>query len=92
LIVRLLNVRLGDDDARLVRILRDRGVSISTVVRNAIRAEALHKRTGPRDITAILSEMDRLYPTLHPARGQSVDGTDRKLRQKIIRKKLGRRR
>ena len=38
--MRLLNVRLDDNDSRLVKRLRERGVSISDLVRGAIRAEA----------------------------------------------------
>jgi Arc/MetJ-type ribon-helix-helix transcriptional regulator len=89
--MRLLNVRLGDDDVRRVRILRERGISVSDLVREAIRAEAEQTQRGPRDVTAILAEMDRLYPTEHPRRGnRPSDGTDRKLRQRIIRRKLRR--
>ncbi|MGO8996656.1 MAG: hypothetical protein ACLQVI_25355 [Polyangiaceae bacterium] len=42
----LLNVRLSPDDARRAAELREEGVQISDVVREAIRAEYLRRRPG----------------------------------------------
>jgi hypothetical protein len=44
--VPLLNVRLSPDDARRAAELREEGVQISDVVREAIRAEYLRRRPG----------------------------------------------
>ena len=43
----LLNVKLKPDDVRMVRALRDEGVTISDLVREAIRAEYA-RRLGAR--------------------------------------------
>ena len=90
--MRLLNVRLNQEDAQLVRRLRDRGISISDLVRGAIRGEAkmLAARTPP-DTDALLTEIRRRYPT--PAtirRTPRVDAADRRQVQALVRKKLRR--
>ena len=91
--MRLLNVRLDDEDAKLVRALRDRGVSISTVVRQAIRAEAGKNRaTASLDTDLLVREMLERFPT--PARyvrSPRVNSADRRQVQELIRRKLGRR-
>jgi hypothetical protein len=91
--MRLLNVRIGDEDARLVRNLRDRGISISNVVRGAIRTEAgrLHA-ADPPDSGALLAEMRDRYPTPRTAPATPrVKSADRKQVQALIREKLRRR-
>src|SRR5262249_21316729 len=87
--MRLLNVRLGDDDARLVRRLRDRGVSISDVVRGAIRAEAnrLSPR-HPRDPDALLRDIRERYPSPSSPEKPAVRSTDRRAVQRLIRSQL----
>jgi post-segregation antitoxin (ccd killing protein) len=91
--MRLLNVRLDDEDARLVRTLRDRGVSISNVVRAALRAEAKQvKATSSLNAAALLAEMTARFPA--PAARPSsrrVNSADRRQVQAVIRQKLGRR-
>jgi Arc/MetJ-type ribon-helix-helix transcriptional regulator len=91
--MRLLNVRLDDNDARLVRSLKDRGVSISDVVRKAIRAEAGRDAArGSIQPEALLAEMRERYPspegeTVRPR----VDSTDRRQVGRFIRAKLRKR-
>jgi len=91
--VRLLNVRLDDQDAQLVRRLRDRGISISNLVRGAIRTEAKALATNaPLDTAALLAEIRRKFPT--PAAAHDVprvDSTRRKQVQALVREKLRRR-
>jgi hypothetical protein len=91
--MRLLNVRIGDEDARLVRSLRDRGISISNVIRGAIRTEAERLHTaGVPDPTALLEEMRDRYPTpVDAASVRRVRSADRKQVQALIREKLRRR-
>ena len=91
--MRLLNVRIGDDDARLVRSLRDRGISISNVIRGAIRTEAERLRSaGVPDPSALLEEMRDRYPTPVGAPSERrVRSADRKQVQAAIREKLRRR-
>ena len=90
--MRLLNVRLDDDDARLVRRLRDRGISISTVVRNAIRAEAKNQLGAAPDVQALLQEMQTRFPEPPgtPPRPR-IDTTDRRQVARAIRARLRRR-
>jgi len=92
--MRLLNVRLDDDDARLVRLLRDRGISVSDVVRGALRAEAQRIRPRERlDVDELLAELDRTYPAPKgTARTARVDTTDRRAVQRFIRATLRKRR
>jgi hypothetical protein len=91
--MRLLNVRLDDEDAKLVRGLRDRGISISHVVRRAIRAEAgRHPSTDSLDVDALLAEMTSRYPL--PTGPSSLRGrnyADRREVQRIIRARLRKR-
>jgi hypothetical protein len=91
--VRLLNVRLDDQDAQLVRRLRDRGVSISNLVRGAIRTEAKALATkAPPDAAALLAEIRRKFPTPAAApKGPRVDTTQRRQVQALVREKLRRR-
>jgi hypothetical protein len=88
-----LNVRLGEVDARLVRELKRRGVSISDLVRSALRSEA--ERTTTRealDVDALSAEMTRRYPTPAAATPRRVNATDRKQVRKSIAEKLRKRR
>ena len=88
-----LNVRLGEVDARLVRELKRRGISISNLVRGALRSEA--ERTSARaalDVDALSGEMINRYPTPESAGSRRVNATDRKQVQKDITEKLLKRR
>jgi hypothetical protein len=91
--MRLLNVRLDDDDGRLVRRLRERGVSISELVRGAIRAEARRApKSAPLDIDALLAEIERQHPTPPGAdKSPRIDTTERQAVQALVRRKIRRR-
>jgi len=91
--MRLLNVRLDDNDSRLVQRLRERGVSISDLVRGAIRAEARRApQTGPLDVDALVAEIEKQYPTPPGAdKDHRIDTTNRREVQELIRRKLRRR-
>jgi hypothetical protein len=83
----LLNVRLTEEDAHLVRKLKEQGVSISDVVRAAIRERAA-AGVVPDDTDAVLREMRERFPlSSSPSR---VDATDRRAVQRYIRRKLRR--
>lgn len=89
--MRLLNVRLDDDVAQLVRRLRDRGVSISTIVRDAIRAEAKTQVAKPFEPDAMLAEMRARFP--RPPGGPAArrtDTADRRQAGRVIKGKLRR--
>jgi hypothetical protein len=81
----LLNVRLSAEDARLVRLLKERGVSVSDVVRAAIRARA---GVVPEDTDAALGEMRERFPLEGPP--LKIDTADRRAVRRHIRRKLGR--
>jgi hypothetical protein len=91
--MRLLNVRLDDDDSRLVRRLRERGVSISELIRGAIRAEARRApKPEPLDVDALLADIQRQYPTPSGAEARPrIDTTNRREVQELIRRRLRRR-
>ena len=91
--MRLLNVRLDDDDSRLVRQLRERGVSISELVRGAIRAEARRaSQTEPLDVDALVAEIQKQYPTPPGTKKRRrIDTTNRREVQEFIRRKVRRR-
>jgi Arc/MetJ-type ribon-helix-helix transcriptional regulator len=85
---RLLNVRLTSEDERIAKRLRARGLSISDIVRRALReaaATAENTRIEPAELEA---EMLRRYPT--PAAGPSErpDTLDRRAVREHIRAKL----
>jgi hypothetical protein len=84
----LLNVRLSEDDARLVRALQKRGIAISELVRRAIREEAAAVR-HPANTDEILRDMTTRFPM--PGRPK-VRSTNRRAVQAEIRKRLRRRR
>jgi hypothetical protein len=91
--MRLLNVRLDDEDSRLVKQLRERGVSISDLVRGAIRAEARRApKAQPLDVDALVAEIQRQYPTPPGAKKRRrIDTTNRREVAEFIRAKIRRR-
>ena len=72
----LLNVRLSPDDARRAKALREAGIPVSRVVREAIRAEYERRVATPRgrrrpssivtDILAALPDPADLEPRAFP--------------------------
>ena len=84
----LLSVRLTEDDARLVRARRARGVATSDLVRRAIRAEAAATRPAA-DTDAVLAAMIARFPMTERPTIRSVN---RKELQAEIRARLRRKR
>lgn len=88
---RVLNVRLGPEDERLARELRARGISISDVVRRALRAEARKTADLPVDTDSVLDEIMDRYPTPSSRpRRQRPDTVDRHAVRKHIERRLRR--
>ena len=87
---RLLNVRLTPEDERLAKRLRARGLSISDIVRRALREAAADEDNVRVDPTELEAEMFRLYPT--PPSGPSArpNTLDRHAVRQHIRAKLRR--
>lgn len=85
----LINVRLDPDDVLLARKLRARGISISDVVRRALRAEARKLDAEPVDVDSVLADMMRLYPTPPDFEEPALPDTrDRRAVREHIRAKL----
>lgn len=90
-----LNVRLGEEDTRRVRELRNAGVSISEVVRSALRQEvARGRQRRVLDVDGLLAEMKARFPAtpLRRAAALRIDTTDRRQVARAIRERLQRRR
>lgn len=90
----LLNVRLGPEDARMAARLREAGIPISRVVRDAIRAA--HERHAVargsrRRASAIMADIYRAYPDLPSQRWGRRDLRDRENVRRLIRRRLRRR-
>ena len=94
-LVPLLNVRLSPDDARRAAELREDGVQISDVVREAIRAEYLRRRperAGNRRPSLIVKEILSALPDPVDMPRPAVDPADRHaVRRHIAAKLHGRR-
>jgi len=90
----LVNVRLEAEDARRVKALREAGVVISALVREAIRAEyekRVAPRAGRRRPSEVVEEILAALPddgTIPPP----VDATDRRAVREHIAARLRRKR
>jgi Arc/MetJ-type ribon-helix-helix transcriptional regulator len=80
-----LNVRLSEEDARVVQELKRHGISVSDVVRNALRARAAEALV-PEDTDAVLEEMFRRFPIAAPR--LRIDVSDRRAVRRVVRRKL----
>jgi hypothetical protein len=77
----LLNVRLDAEDARRVAELRRTGVRVSTLLREAIRAEheqRIGKRAGGRTALALLERIYAELPDTPEVRPRGYDLRDRR--------------
>lgn len=90
--MKLLNVRLTEEDAAKVAELRRQGVEFSTLVREAVHARhlALRERLQPKDVRRVLAAIYEEHPLDESEERLSVDATDRVAARGIIRKKLRR--
>ncbi len=87
----LLNVRLNADDARRATELRQTGVQISQVVRDAIRVEherRIGRRRSRRETSTILAEIYAAHPDAPDAPRRGFDLRDRKAARRAILRKL----
>ncbi len=93
--MKLLNVRLGPDDARMAAQLREAGIPISRLVRDALRAaheRHAASRARRRRPSQIMAEIYRDHPDRPGARRGKRDLTDRVAVRRLIRQQLRRRR
>jgi len=90
---RLINVRLDADRLRKVRRLRERGVALSEVVREAI--DARHSKLQSRssaDAKAIIQRIFERYPDPPDRPAREYDVHDRRAARRAILRKIRRRR
>ena len=87
---RLANVRLDDDRLRKARRLRERGVTLSDLVRDAIdaRFEQQRKAAKPRDVSGILEAVFDEYPDQDRLPRRSYDVHDRQQARAAVRRRL----
>lgn len=90
---RLVNVRLDEERLQKARTLREAGVALSDLVRQAIdeRFEELRARREPDDVAAIMSRIFQRYPDPSDLEGRMYDVHDRKQAREAILRKLRRR-
>ena len=90
---RLINVRLDAERLRKVRRLRERGVALSDVVRQAIDERFLELRSEPRaDVTALVRRIFELYPDPAGLPPRGYDVHDRRAAREAILGRVRRRR
>jgi post-segregation antitoxin (ccd killing protein) len=88
--MKLLNVRLAPEDARAVARLRAKGVSISHLVRQAIRAEDAQASRAAPEVDEVLATMLARHPTPDGSVAPGVNAADRKQVAQLIRSRLKR--
>jgi hypothetical protein len=87
----LVNVRLDAADARRVKALRDAGVAISTLVRDAIRAEYELRHGAKLDgkkPSQVVAEILAALPDEAARPSRRVDAGDRRALQRHVAAKL----
>ena len=93
--MKLLNVRLGPEDARMAAHLQQEGIQLSTVVRAAIRGayeQRVRRRTRPRRLSTLMQEIYGAVPDRGRRRRPRYDLRDSKSVRRVIIARLRRRR
>jgi hypothetical protein len=91
---RLVNVRLAETHVRKARHLRDRGIALSDLVRDAIdeRFEAVSESDRPTDAGSVIARILKDFPDPPDLPRRQYDLRDRKAIRAAILQKLRRRR
>ena len=89
---RLVNVRLDPERLRKAQALRERGVALSDVVREAIdeRFAELHRRKSPRTARAIIQRLFEQYPDPPDVPPREYDVHDRRAARGAILRRIRR--
>jgi hypothetical protein len=89
---RLINVRLDEDRLRKAQSLRESGVRLSDVVREAIdeRFAALHRSGSPPDVRTTVRRIFEQFPDPADLASRSYDLHDRGAARTAILRKLRR--
>jgi len=87
---RLVNVRLDAERLRKAKLLRERGVRLSDVLREAIdeRFSALRRPESPPDVRAIMARIFDQYPDPPNLPSRRYDVHDRGAAREAISRKL----
>lgn len=85
---RLLNVRLTPEDQRVITRLKARGISISEVMRRALRAEDARAASEGVDAEAVIAELREAFPTPPGRALPRVDARDRRAVREHIKDRL----
>ena len=87
---RLVNVRLDEDRIRKAQALREQGLTLSDLVREAIdeRFAGLSKESAPPDARAIVQDILRRYPDPVDTPPRGYDVGDRRAAKAAILRKL----
>ena len=90
---RLVNVRLDEERLRKARVLREQGLPLSDVIREAIdaRFEQLNQARQPRDYTGLLQKIFELHPDPPDLQPRGYDVHHRSAARAAILTKLKRR-
>ncbi len=91
--MKLLNIRLGPDDVARVRALRARGVKLSQLLREAIRAEHDRRTQIPRgrDAEEAMAEIYAQHPCGEAGDRQGFDAHRRRRFRKEVARHVRRR-
>jgi hypothetical protein len=85
----LINVRLDAERARKVRTLRERGIRLSDVVREAIDERFLRLRSEPQaDVRTLIGKIFEKYPDPDGLPRRDYDVHDGKAARRSVRGKL----
>lgn len=89
---RLVNVRLDEERYRKVRALRDKGVALSDLMREAIDAkyETSTAAEVPRDVRRMIAALFERYPDPPGMPPREYDVHDRRAARAAVRRKLSR--
>jgi Arc/MetJ-type ribon-helix-helix transcriptional regulator len=87
--MKLVNVRLDEEDARAVSRLRAKGISLSDVVRRAVRAEDQRTTSKKGRSEQIVAEALARFPTPRKVPPR-MSALDRRAVQRLIRSRLRR--
>jgi hypothetical protein len=87
---RLVNVRLDAERLRKAQTLRERGVALSDVVREAIdeRFAELRRRESQPDVRTIIRRIFEQYPDPSDLPSRDYDVHDRRAARAAIRRKI----
>lgn len=88
--MKLVNVRLSEEDAARVAELRREGVELSELVREAVRARhlAIRPPLRPHDVRVVLNAIYARHPLDDEDERPVVDMTDRRSVRRLVRSKL----